>query len=158
MQPTVDATRVGTLATANPFLRYRERLDSYAAVRNGRLSDERFVEIVTSLDHAISAIEGHGFVVTPVIDGSALAAAAGLDVELWIKSEAGNVGGSHKARHLFGVALHLLVDEALGALPADRLAIASCGNAALGAGIVAAALDRQLEVYVQNGSKTSFSL
>ena len=134
--------------SANPFIRYRERLDSYAAVREGRLSDERFVEIVEELDAAVSGVEGHGFSETPLVDGTALAAAADLDVDLWIKAEPHNVGGSHKARHLFGVALHLLVDEALGADRVERLAIASCGNAAMGAGVIAAAMGRPLDVFV----------
>lgn len=132
----------------NPFLLYRDRLDSYAAVTDGRLSDERFVEIVASLDDAVAAVEGHGFTTTPLVDGSALAAAAGLDVELWIKAEPGNVGGSHKARHLFGVAVQMLIDEELGAEPPERLAIASCGNAAIGASVVAAAMKRPLAVFV----------
>ncbi len=132
----------------NPFLIYRDRLDSYRAVQSGQLSDERFVEIVSGLDRAIAEVEGHGFEVTPMTDGAALARAAGLDIELWIKAEVGNVGGSHKARHLFGVTVQMLVDEALGAEPAARLAIASCGNAALGAGVVAAALKRPLDVFV----------
>lgn len=132
----------------NPFLRYRERLDAYQAVRDGRLSDERWVELVAELDQAVAEIEGHGFVITPLVDGAGLATAAEFDTELWIKAEPGNVGGSHKARHLFGVAIHLLVAEALGQEPAERLAIASCGNAAMGAGVVAAALQRPLDVFV----------
>ncbi|MGI9605675.1 MAG: PLP-dependent lyase/thiolase [Acidimicrobiales bacterium] len=134
--------------TANPFLRYRERLDSYESVRSGAMTDARFVEIVEELDAAVAGVEGHGFVETPIVDGSALAAAAGLDIELSIKAEPHNVGGSHKARHLFGVALHMLVEEALGAPRAERLAIASCGNAAMGAGVIAAAMDRPLDVFV----------
>lgn len=155
MRATVDATTAGAVKTANPFLRYRERLDSYAAVRDGRLSDDRFVEIVSTLDRAIAAVEGHGFVETPIVDGSALAAAGGLDVDLWIKAEPGNVAGSHKARHLFGVALAQLIAEELGDPRIDRLAIASCGNAALAAGVVAAALHRPLEVFVPTWAETS---
>ena len=134
--------------TENPFVRFRERLDSYQPVGVGALSDDQFVDIVEQLDAAVAAIDGRGFVITPMIDGTELAAAAGLGIELFIKDETGNVGGSHKGRHLFGVALHLLVAEALGAAMPDRLAIASCGNAALGAAIVARALDLTLEVFV----------
>ena len=47
-----------------------------------------------------------------------------------------------------GVAIAMLVDEALGAPKAERLAIASCGNAAMGAGVIAAAMQRPLDVYV----------
>ncbi len=132
----------------NPFIRYRDRLDSYEAVRSGLLSDDRFVDIVTGLDREVATIEGHGFEVTPLVDGRPLADAAGLHVELWIKAEPQNVGGSHKARHLFGVAIQMLVDEELGRPRAERLAIASCGNAAMGAGVVAAAMARPLDVYV----------
>ena len=132
----------------NPFLRYRERLDSYRAVADGSLVDSRYVELVEGLDAAVRDVVGTGFCVSPVIDGSGLAAAAEIDVDLFIKVEVDNVAGSHKARHLFGVALHLLVHEALGGQVADRLAIASCGNAALGAAVVARALGRDLDVFV----------
>jgi threonine synthase len=139
----------------NPFVRYRERLDSFAAARAGGMSDEQFVDLVERLDAAVAAVDGHGFRITPTMPMPALAVAAGLagvdsdrDVELFAKVEIDNVGGSHKARHLFGVALQMLVDEALGAAPAEELAIASCGNAALGASVIARALDRPLQVFV----------
>jgi threonine synthase len=134
--------------TDNPFLRYRERLDSYAAARAAGMSDDTFVAMVVDLDAAIAAVDGHGFRITPTATMPVLAAAAGLDVELAVKSEVDNVGGSHKARHLMGVAIRLLVDEWRGEAKAERLAIASCGNAALGAAVVARALQRPLEVFV----------
>ena len=143
------------MESTNPFLRYRERLDSYAAVRDGQMSDEQWVEIVSSLDEAVSGVEGHGFEETPVVQATALAEVAGLDVDLWIKAEPRNVGGSHKARHLMGVAIAMLVDEALGAPKADRLAIASCGNAAMGAGVIAAAMERPLDVFVPTWADTT---
>lgn len=155
MRATVDFAAAGAVTTANPFVRYRDRLDSYEAVRAGRITDDRFVEIVSELDRAVAEVEGHGFVETPVVDGAALAAAAQLDVDLWIKAEPGNVAGSHKARHLFGVALAQLVSEELGAPVIDRLAIASCGNAALAAGVVAAALHRRLDVFVPTWAEPS---
>ena len=119
------------------------------------MSDEQWVDIVSSLDDAISGIEGHGFVETPVVQATELAAATGLDVDLWIKAEPHNVGGSHKARHLMGVAIHVLVAEALGAPKTERLAIASCGNAAMGAGVVAAAMQRPLDVFVPTWADAS---
>ena len=128
----------------NPFIRYRERLDSYDAVRCGALNDEQFVEMVERLDAEVERVDGSGFRITPVIDGSALVAEVAPELRLSIKVDAGNVAGSHKARHLFGVALHFLV---AGRLP-ERLAIASCGNAALGAATIARALDRRIEVFV----------
>lgn len=134
----------------NPFLHYRERLDSHRAALAGGLTDAQFVEMVERLDAAVAAVEGHGFRMTPTVAMPDLAEAAGLadGVELFVKVEVDSVGGSQKARHLFGVALQMLVDEALGAPVAGPLAIASCGNAALGASIIARALDRDLQVYV----------
>tara|TARA_B100000519_G_scaffold151528_1_gene132455 strand:- start:1525 stop:2646 length:1122 start_codon:yes stop_codon:yes gene_type:complete len=130
---------------SNPFIVYRERLDSYAkAMRNG-WSDKQFVDLVNRLDQEICGIDGTGFSTTPVIDGTALAVALGLNVDLKVKVEINSVGGSHKARHLFGVALHLAVEEDDGTRP---LAIASCGNAAIAAATVAKAIDRPIEVFV----------
>lgn len=141
--------------SGNPFIQYRERLDSYDKARAGGLDDAWFCDQVTELDTAVARVHGHGFVRTPVVPGEPLAAALGLDLDLWIKDETGNVGDSHKARHLFGVALHLLVDEALGAPQAQDLAIASCGNAALGAAVIARAMDRNLAVFVPTWADAS---
>ncbi len=132
----------------HPFIEYRDRLDAYRPVADGRLGDDRFVELVARLDAEVASVDGDGFAVTPLRAAPELAAAARFDGELFVKDETGNVAGSHKARHLFGTALGLLVDEELGAARASRLAIASCGNAALAAGVVAAALERTLEVFV----------
>ncbi len=69
---------------------------------------------------------------------------------VWVKDETGNVSGSHKARHLFGVLVWLETAERLGLTRGERrdLAIASCGNAALAAAVVAAAGGRRLHVFV----------
>jgi threonine synthase len=109
------------------------------------------VDLVGGLDEAVAAVDGHGFRVTPFVPAPALARAAGLadGGTVWVKDETGNVGGSHKARHLFGILLELSVAEALGdGDPAGPLAIASCGNAALAAAVVARAADRELRVFV----------
>lgn len=66
-----------------------------------------------------------------------------------MKDDTGNVGGSHKARHLMGVALYLEVAGLLGLDDGARpLAIASCGNAALAAAVVARAAERPLSVFI----------
>lgn len=125
----------------HPFLRYRELLHTYQAARRGGLSDEDWAALVTSLDAAVAAVDGRGFRVTPCARDEALGA--------WVKDETGSVAGSHKGRHLFGIALWLRVLEALE-LPggAGPLAVASCGNAALAAAVVARAAGRELEVFV----------
>jgi len=134
---------------ANPFVRYRGLLHAYHVAREGGISDEEFVALVRALDERVAAVDGHGFRVTPFARAAALSDAVGADV--WVKDETGNVSGSHKARHLFGVLVWLVVAERLGlADPAKRpdLAIASCGNAALAAAVVAAAGGRRLRVFV----------
>ena len=131
-------------ASANPFVRYRTRLDSYTAARANGWSDADFVSLVQRLDAQVAAVEGHGFVVTPCSEVPLLASALGLDTALFVKDDTGNVGGSHKARHLFGVMLHLTV----GSDGAGELAIASCGNAAVAAATVARAVDRPLRVFI----------
>ena len=85
-------------------------------------------------------------------DALGFSAAGGV----WVKDETGNVSGSHKARHLFGTLLELAVEEARATRPTRRrrrphappLAIASCGNAALAAAVVARAADRRLDVFI----------
>jgi threonine synthase len=138
----------GSDGAANPFLVYRDRLDSHRAALAGGLSDDWFVAAVEELDSAVAGVDGHGMRVTPTVAMPELGAAAGLEVDLHVKIEVDQVSGSHKSRHLFGVALHLLVEEELGTPVADRLAIASCGNAALAAGVIARALGRPLQVFV----------
>jgi threonine dehydratase len=67
-----------------------------------------------------------------------------------VKDETGNVSGSHKARHLMGLMIHLLVVEQTGLASTENreLAIASCGNAALAAAVVARAAGRPIRVFV----------
>jgi threonine synthase len=113
----------------NPFLRYRRRLAAYALAR----SDSHFVEVVERLDEAVAAIDGTGFRMTPLVEAGGVL----------VKNETGNVSGSHKARHLMGVMLHLELAKRSG-----DLAIASCGNAALAAAVVARAAGRRLAVFI----------
>jgi threonine synthase len=137
----------------NPFLRYRRLLRSHhVALRHG-LSDLDFQTIVRRLDYEIATVDGRGFRVTPFARSSELSDALGFSARggVWVKDETGNVSGSHKARHLFGVLLHLEVAERAGLVGSGArpdLAIASCGNAALAAAVVAAAGARTLQVFV----------
>ena len=139
-----------TAADAHPFVRHRERLDSYHRALQQGWSDDRFVELVGWLDQRVAEVGGTGFVTTPVLDGGDLARAAGIQagVELFVKVEIDSVGGSHRARPLFGVALHSLIDASSSDLPPAPLAIASCGNAAIAAATIAAAMQRPIDVFV----------
>jgi threonine synthase len=131
----------------NPFVRYRGLLHAHAL----GLPDAAFVELVRRLDREIARVDGHGFVATPFARADALSERLGFSARggVFVKDETGNVSGSHKARHLFGVLVWLEAAERLG-LAHDRpdLAIASCGNAALAAAVVAAAGKRRLQVFV----------
>lgn len=132
---------------ANPFLRYRTLLSGYHAALAAGESDAGYVVRVQRLDRAVEAVDGRGFRATPLVAADRLAAALGLDAgALWVKDETGNVSGSHKARHLMGVLIALEgTGEAAGRPP---LAIASCGNAALAAAVLARAAARELHVFV----------
>lgn len=137
----------------NPFVRFRELLDCYRRSSAIGMTEARYVDIVNDLAGRIEAIDGNKLGATPltrsgyISDFYDFAAGGGV----WVKDETSNVAGSHKVRHLVGIMVHLLVSEDAGIT--DRrsrpdLAIASCGNAALAAGVVAAAARWRLKVYV----------
>jgi len=136
----------------NPLIRYRHMLAGWQAATAVGLKDDDYVAIVRGLDDAIAEIDyGRRFRVSPVLDAHGF-----IGAYLAVKDETGNVSGSHKSRHLAGIMVHLLAQEAVQAagdtsgVVALRtpLAIASCGNAALGAAVVAAAAGWPLQVFV----------
>lgn len=129
----------------HPFVLYRDRLDVYGRALTAGWDDERFVETVRRLDEHVSGVDGAGFAITPLTEEAGMAGGLDLRGRLFVKDETGNVSGSHKARHLFGTMLAFLVD---GDDPARDLAIASCGNAALAAAVVARAQERNLRVFI----------
>ncbi len=128
----------------NPFVRFRHLLWAHGAALGNGMDDDAYVAMVRRLDDAVAEVDGAGFATTPLRPHPDLAAAVGVG-SLLAKDETGNVSGTHKARHLFGLALHL---EATGVPMDTPLAIASCGNAALGAAVVARAAGRPLVVHV----------
>ena len=146
--PFADAT------ATQPFVRYRAGLYSYALARARGMSDHDFVRLVHELDAAVGAVAGHGFRPAPLTAPRALATRlARGERRIWVKDFSDDVAGSHKARHLFGIALALEVAERTGLTSraeSDRrgLVIASCGNAALAASVIAGATRRPLRVFV----------
>jgi threonine synthase len=112
--------------------------------------------MVTDLDARVAAIAGTGFVATPFARADVLSDELGFGVDggVWVKDETHNVAGSHKARHLFTILLHLVASETARRTPWERatdrppLAIASCGNAALAAATLAAAVEWPIRVFV----------
>jgi threonine synthase len=140
-------------ASESPFVTYRSLLHSHDRALAAGMGDGEFTGLVRRMDLAVAEIDGRGFGVTPLERNAALSTQLGFSTEggVWVKDETGNVAGSHKARHLMGVMLHLQVSEMAGLVHPSRrpdLAIASCGNAALAAGVVAAAGGWKLSVFV----------
>jgi threonine dehydratase len=139
----------------NPFLAFRPYLawDAFAAAAG--LSETARVELITELDAEVARVAGTGFVTTPFQRADALSEALRFSVDggVWVKDETRNVAGSHKARHLFGILLHLVTAERAGLAPwsvpqRPPLAIASCGNAAVAASTLAAAVGWPIQVFV----------
>jgi threonine synthase len=150
LAPVSDSASV---SDTNPFLLYRTLMHSYHVATARGLPDGAYRDLVASLDASVAAVDGHGFRATPFFRSPGLSDALGFDGDggVWVKDETGNVSGSHKGRHLMGVLIHLTVMERCGLLdPARRrnLAIASCGNAALAAAVVARACGWPLTVFV----------
>lgn len=126
-------------ADDNPFLLYGPRLAWWAFARANGMTDAA----CAALTHDVAG----DFRVTPFARSTHLSDAVGLDV--WVKDETGNVAGSHKARHLVSILLHLRAAEALGLRTGrPRLAIASCGNAAIAAATLASRAGWPIDVYV----------
>lgn len=145
----------------NPFLRYRRQLLAWHVAIAAGLDDSVYEEIAERLDAAIAGVDGRGFRMTPLFRSDVLAHRLGHDgMALWIKDETDNVSGSHKARHLMSVLLYLHVALAARLPLADglrfrRLAIASCGNAALAAAVLARAADWPLDVFIPTDAETT---
>ena len=139
-------------AEPNPFVRYRAQLTAHAVALARGMTDAQFVALVRELDGAVAAVDHRGFVETPFARSALLSEAAGLQAPggVFVKDETHNVSGSHKARHLMGLALFAEVQQRvrIASGPPARLAIASCGNAALAAAVLAAAWKRALDVFI----------
>lgn len=131
----------------NPFVRYRSLLHGYHVARGAGSSDGDVTRLIRRLDGSVARVDGRGFTITPFTRAERLGAALGLR-DLWVKDETGNVSGSHKARHLFGTLLELELAGSERTSGVRPLAIASCGNAALAAAVVALAVGRALEVFI----------
>jgi threonine synthase len=125
------------LDDANPFVAYGPRMAWWGFGRAHGMSEAALI--------AIAGGAADGFAVTPFA-----AHDLGCREPVWVKDETGNVGGSHKGRHLAGILLHLRVAEALGLGERARppLAISSCGNAAVAAATLAQRAEWPLRVFV----------
>jgi threonine synthase len=135
----------------HPFVAYGPELAWQAFALDRGMTAEAAAALVRQVDERVAAVAGVGFSVTPFARADALSELLGFtdDGGVWVKDETGAPAGSHKARHLLSILLHLKAAELLGVGGREtRLAIASCGNAALAAATLAAADRRELEVFV----------
>jgi threonine synthase len=140
------------LSDLNPFVEYRKLLWSYHLATASGMSDQDFLTVVKNLDEAVSEIATIGFQETPLVLLTELSEAIDQNGGVWAKNETVNVSGSHKARHLFGLAIRLEIE---GVSKNKPLTIASCGNAALAASVIAKAAKRTLTVNVPTWAETS---
>lgn len=147
------AQSAGPSHDGNPFVRFRSLLDCHRRALAIGLTDALYVSIVTELTRRVQDVDGNKLGATPLTRSGYISDFHGFrpDGGVWVKDETSNVAGSHKVRHLMGLMIHLLASEQAGVT--DRrsrpdLAIASCGNAALAAAVVAAAAEWRLKVYV----------
>jgi threonine synthase len=136
----------------NPFMRFRTRLFPYRVARCLGLSDDDWASIVDGLDEGLRRVEPApgGFKRTPLEYYE--------DLGVWAKNESGQVGQSHKARHLANIMLYLQVllrarVPVAENLQAKPLAVASCGNAALAAATLAAAASWPILVFIPDDAE-----
>ena len=92
---------------ANPFVRYGPRLAWWGFARTHGMTEAACVALTREL--------ADGFEITPFAHSPLVSSGCGANAS--IKDETGNVGGSHKGRHLVTILLHLVAAEALGLAP-----------------------------------------
>jgi threonine dehydratase len=140
----------------NPLLAFHHEFAWTAFAAAHGLGRDACEGLVRELDAAVERVDGTGFRITPCRRSATLSAALGFTDAggVWVKDETNNVAGSHKARHLVSILLHLLVAEWSSSVPwsgpstRPPLAISSCGNAALAAATLAAAAEWPVVVFV----------
>jgi threonine dehydratase len=135
------------ISDPDPFVRYGPRLAWWSFARANGLTHHECLELTRSVTGAI--------VTTPFARSASLSDVIGALV--WVKDETGQLAGSHKARHLVSILLHLRAAEQLGLLTErPPLAIASCGNAALAAATLAQRSAWPIDVYVPTWMDPAF--
>ncbi|QJT09355.1 PLP-dependent lyase/thiolase [Oceanidesulfovibrio marinus] len=111
--------------------------------------EQGYLAQLEGINDNLMRFHGLTFEATALFSARPLAAAIGHDGLLLAKDETANVGGSNTARHLMGTLLYIEAHRRLTDSPAKTpLAIHSCGDAALGAAIVARAGEYPLHCFV----------
>jgi threonine synthase len=108
-----------------------------------------FDKIVDDINKNLTLIGEPKFLFTPLLEIDNVPGISGTTV---IKNETGNVSGSHKARHLMGNILYIEVLHRAGMIKdKPKLAVYSCGNAALAAAAIAKAANYDIDVFIPVG-------
>lgn len=129
--------------STNPYLLFRKFFYTYYLAKKLKID---FKSLVTEINDNLRKIGEPGFEITPFLVKDNI---LGISGRTLIKNETCNVSGSHKARHLMGNVIYLEVLNKAGIIPKKpKLAIYSCGNAALGAAAVAKAAGYELDVFI----------
>ncbi len=127
----------------SPFVIFRDLLAARELA-----GDHAYLELLDGFESRLRKEQGRSFTVTPLEEASRLNAALNRQGPLWVKNDSGNVGGSHKARHLMGTLLYLEALRRRSKTEKPVLAVYSCGNAALGAAVIARAGGYRLHAFV----------
>ena len=127
----------------NPYLLFRKFFYSYYLAKILKVD---YQQLATEINCSLEKIGEPGFEMTPLLVKDNI---PGIFGRTLIKNETCNVSGSHKARHLMGNVIYLEVLNRAGIIQKKpKLAIYSCGNAALGAAAVAKAAGYKLDVFI----------
>lgn len=141
---TFDIARLLDLSqNPDPYLLFKKFFYSYYLAEKLNVN---FDAIVNSINEELRRFHEPSFNMTPFIVKDVI---KGISGKTLIKNETINVSGSHKARHLMGNIIYLEVLRKAGIInDKPKLAIYSCGNAALGAAAVAKAAGYTLNVFI----------
>jgi threonine dehydratase len=157
-----DRTPWSPAAGDEPFVAFDRSLAWAAFADAHGVSADRRAALVAALDARLREVGDVGFHRTPLRRADSLSAHLGFsdDGGVWVKDDTGNVSGSHKARHLATILLHLQTVELVRLQPWSTdarppLAIASCGNAAVAAATLAAAARWPVHVFVPPDADTT---
>ncbi len=145
----------------NPFREFDGRCAWAAFAAAHGLTEGDRGALVDRIDQGLVRIGLAGIAITPYGRDEMLSDALGFIAPggVWVKNETGAVAGSQKIRHLASIMLHLLAAEAAGlrrSTEREPLAIASCGNAAVAAATLAAAVAWPIEVFVPTWMDPAF--
>ncbi len=127
----------------NPFIYFKDFFLSKYIAEKYKVD---FEGIIQNIQDRLNEVDGVGFQITPLTSYNSF---SHFKNNLFIKDETGNVGGSHKARHLMGNILYIETLLKAGILKEKpSLSIYSCGNAAIAASVIAKAAGYKLDVFI----------